>query len=928
MSTPAPPDRTKATVAASSLTCAWVKSGLVGGALAGALDAALAIAGKIGGLSADKAVRLIVLASSLLAVAGAVAGALIAAGGWIARRTGAPARTAAALAAVGAAPLVVYDALALFSGHHAASVPAHGLISAALALGALCAVGWGARVYRGLLGRAQAATTRPWMAGAPASLALFAAGAGCQIANRVVLPRLYPWFHLTLAAATLLALVLAIRLLARGGRLAGVGLLAAATALACVASIFGLGRSQGLRYAAYERTALAGLALRALPATRGAHPVAGGGTHADGADPSSLAPLPAGPRRPQADVLLITIDALRYDHVGAYGYARNTTPHLDQLAAEGTRFSRVYSQAPHTSFSVSSLLTSKYFPTMARLAPGERHDTLAAVLRNYGWKTAAFYPPAVFYIESNKLKTFAETNFDFEYVKFEFIDAQRRVDQLLAYYDTVQPKRSFVWVHFFEPHEPYVAHEGFPFGSGDIDRYDSEIAYTDAAVGRLVKEVRARRPGTIVIVAADHGEEFDEHGGRYHGSSLYEEQLRIPLIISIPGVPPHVVDGQVELFDVTPTVLNLLDISVPVRMRGTDLGPWLATPPAPAARLPPAFAELEDKRMVSVAGEKLICEMRLGFCAYYDLTSDPHERHNLAEERPERVAYLHGLLDGWLDAHLVLEPAPPETSAGSGAAGGGAPDRRAPRAIERGRLGDLSAAPELAALLNGAAPVAERREAAELLVGLPPQPATAAALVRAAADPDGVLADWAAVGSVRLGDATHRARVTALVGDPKTAVELRTRAALALATAGDGGGIPVLAQALERHDDILLCRLIIVTLGKLGDRRAVPVLLAHLPEVQNRREMVEALGALGDPGAVPALVECLQHDAYVPVRAAAATALAQIGNGHGDGNGNRRSDGVARRHLIAVLTEAARHDTEPMVVAASRAAAESLKARP
>ena len=135
----------------------------------------------------------------------------------------------------------------------------------------------------------------------------------------------------------------------------------------------------------------------------------------------------------------------------------------------------------------------------------------------------------------------------------------------------------------------------------------------------------------------------------------------------------------------------------------------------------------------------------------------------------------------------------------------------------------------------------------------------------------------------------------------------------------------MLAEALERHDDILLCRFIIVTLGKLGDRRAVPLLLAHLPEVQNRREMVEALGALGDPAAVPALVECLQHDAYVPVRAAAATALAQIGK-----VGKRQSAAERRAvaHLIAVLTEAARRDTEPMVVAAARAAAASLKARP
>jgi arylsulfatase A-like enzyme len=612
-----------------------------------------------------------------------------------------------------------------------------------------------------------------------------------------------------------------------------------------------------------------------------------------------LPPLPDGPRRPDADVLIITIDALRADHVGAYGYARPTTPNIDALARQGVRFTRAYAQAPHTSFSVSSMLTSKYFPTMVRLAPGEKHDTAAAVLRRFGWKTAAFYPPAVFYIDSDKLKDFAETNFDFEYVKFEYIDAQRRVDQLLAYYDGVKPRRSFVWVHFFEPHEPYLAHQGFAFGAGDVDRYDSEIAYTDAAVGRLVREVRARRPGTIVIVAADHGEEFEEHGGRYHGSSLYEEQLRIPLIISIPGVAPQVIDGQAQLIDVTPTVLTLLDIPVPARMRGTDLGPWLAAPPAPASRLPPAFAELEDRRMVSVGGEKLICDMRQGLCAYYDLRVDAHERRNLVDERPDRVAALRGLLDRWLDAHLTFEP-------------GGAATAPVPRALERGRLGDAAAAPELAALLASDAPAAQRREAARLLVELPPQPATRAALERAASDPDPAVADWAIIGAERLGDLSRRARVKALAADGQAAPALRVRAALALATGGDGSGLDVLAGALDAHEDVLLCRAIIVALGRLRDPRAVPILLKHLPEVQNRREMVEALGAIGDPSAGPALLERLRSDAYVPVRAAAARALAQIGD----------------RGAVPALEEAARRDTEPMVVAAAREAARALGGKP
>jgi HEAT repeat protein len=137
------------------------------------------------------------------------------------------------------------------------------------------------------------------------------------------------------------------------------------------------------------------------------------------------------------------------------------------------------------------------------------------------------------------------------------------------------------------------------------------------------------------------------------------------------------------------------------------------------------------------------------------------------------------------------------------------------------------------------------------------------------------------------------------------------RAALALAVAGDATGLPALAAALNAHEDILLCRAIVVALGKLRDRGAVPILLQHLPEVQNRREMVEALGALGDSRAVPALVEHLGGDAYVPVRAAAARALAAIGD----------------RAALPALQRAAQRDTEPMVAGAAREAAAALKAR-
>jgi arylsulfatase A-like enzyme len=877
---------------------AWLESGILAGALAGAFDASGAVLRGIGGLSAGHAAALVAVAASLIAAAGGMLGALCAAGRWIAGRTRGPARVSAALAALGAAPLLIYDAFALFTGHQAASVPGHAAISVVLSLAGLGAVFALSRAY----GRWLAA---PRARRAPGAAVLLALGCGCQLANRSILPRLYGWFHLTLAAATLILLVLSVRLLVVGGRRWRAGLRAAAAVAACWLATGALRGSQVLRYAAHERTALASLALRALPTAM--RPTAAATTPGRPAQ-ADLPPLPEGPRRPEGDVLLITIDALRADHVGAYGYTRHTTPNIDALAAGGVRFARTYAQAPHTSFSVASMLTGKYFPTLARLAPGERHDPIAAVLRNYGWKTAAFYPPAVFYVDTQKLKSYADTNFDFEYVKFEYIDAQRRVDQLLAYYDTIKPPRSFVWVHFFEPHEPYEAHADFPFGAADMDRYDSEIAYTDHAVGRLVAEVRARRPGTIVILAADHGEEFDEHGGRYHGSSLYEEQIRIPLIISIPGAAPHVVDGQVELIDVTPTVLNLLDIPVPARMRGTDLGPWLATPPAPADRLPPAFAELEDKRMVAFGHEKLLCDLHWGFCAYYDLAADPHERHNLAEERPERAAFMRGLLDDWLDGHVRLEPL---LAKGTSNPEGGP----VPKALDRGRLGDLSAAPDLAALMIANAPLSQRREAAMLLVNLPPRRATAAAFARAAADPDRAVADWASVGSARLGDPRARPRAAALSADPNADAKLRVRAALALATVGDPAGLSVLGEALDHCDDVLLCRVVIVALGKLHDPRAVPILIRHLPEVENRREMVDALGEIGDSAADDALLERLRGDGYVTVRIGAALALARTGERSGD------------RSLPSRMEQAVRHETEPEVIAAVRQATTALKAR-
>jgi HEAT repeat protein len=308
--------------------------------------------------------------------------------------------------------------------------------------------------------------------------------------------------------------------------------------------------------------------------------------------------------------------------------------------------------------------------------------------------------------------------------------------------------------------------------------------------------------------------------------------------------------------------------------------------------------------MIAWGNEKLVCKMNWGYCEYYDLALDPREQKNQAEAMPDRAARLRRRLDDWLDDHVRFEPQLVKGLAN--------PDGSAvPKAIERGRLGDLLAMGELAALLQSNESLPVRREAARLLVALPPRAETAVGVRAALSADDEQVRDWAAVAAARLGDATGREKLRQLLARPPQTLEgpLRVQAALALARAKDPTGVPVLADALSNcAEDVLGCQLIILELGKLRDRRAVPALLAHLPEVQNRREMVQALGLIGDPAVASALVERLARDEYVPVRVEAARALALLG-------GSEARAGLER---------SLREEPEPSVQVAARAALEAL----
>src|SRR5262249_38064536 len=153
-----------------------------------------------------------------------------------------------------------------------------------------------------------------------------------------------------------------------------------------------------------------------------------------------------------------------------------------------------------------------------------------------------------------------------------------------------------------------------------------------------------------------HGEEFGDHGGRYHGTTVYEEQVRVPLVVAGQGVAPGTkVQTVVQTIDLLPTALSALGIPRPARLRGRDLGPRLAGPGAapqerretPASKEDGggfAFAETDDYSLAATGSERLVCERRAAACALYDASADPGEKHDLASQRPARVAALRGLL--------------------------------------------------------------------------------------------------------------------------------------------------------------------------------------------------------------------------------------------------------------------------------------------
>ena len=295
------------------------------------------------------------------------------------------------------------------------------------------------------------------------------------------------------------------------------------------------------------------------------------------------------PRSPR-NLLLVSLDTVRADHLGCYHYAGAQTPQIDALAASGLRFEQASTVVPLTLPAHSSLMTGT-FPGWHGVKDnggfylGDDQLTLAEMLQGHGFRTGGFVGAFVLDRRWGIAQGFQKFFDDFDLDKFanaSAMDTIQRpgaevVDRALEWLQE-EPKRPFFgWVHLYDAHTPYEAPEPFQsrFPRTRAGAYDAEIASVDAQVGRLLGALRAdgRLDDTLVIVVADHGEMLGEHGELTHGFFIYEGATHIPLIISGPGVPAGIVDDQVRIVDVVPTALSLLGIPVPAQVQGANLMP-------------------------------------------------------------------------------------------------------------------------------------------------------------------------------------------------------------------------------------------------------------------------------------------------------------------------------------------------------------------
>jgi arylsulfatase A-like enzyme/Tfp pilus assembly protein PilF len=351
-------------------------------------------------------------------------------------------------------------------------------------------------------------------------------------------------------------------------------------------------------------------------------------------------------------VLLVTIDTLRADHVGAYGARTGATPNLDALAARGTLFEEALTSAPLTLPAHATLLSGLEPPHHGVRDNGRAvfladRPTVATVLKDRGWATGAFVAAYVLDRRFGLGRGFDvyDDRIERRRTGASVLESERSCEEVVAAAEgwlAQQTRPFFAWLHFYEPHAPYEPRP--PFRDQQPGRpYDGEIAAADACLGRVAKAAEARAGnGLLAVVAGDHGEALGDHGELTHGFFVYQATLRVPLVIAGPRVAAARRGGLARAVDVAPTILALLDARPPAGLDGVDL----FAQPSPRE----AYAETLYPETLGWSGLR---SFRSGTLKYigapkpelYDLAADPGETHNLVSDRAAEATRLARALE-------------------------------------------------------------------------------------------------------------------------------------------------------------------------------------------------------------------------------------------------------------------------------------------
>jgi arylsulfatase A-like enzyme/Flp pilus assembly protein TadD len=381
------------------------------------------------------------------------------------------------------------------------------------------------------------------------------------------------------------------------------------------------------------------------------------------------------------NVVLISIDTCRADHLSCYGFGRKTTPTVDVIAGEGILFKNAYSPIPLTLPAHSSMLTGTYPPyhkvhDNLNYQLGGSNVTLAEILREHGYATGAVISAYVLYPQFGIDQGFDSYNSEFvePIVAGSNRDTERRAGEAsrfaCSYLEENRNEPFFLFLHYYDPHTDYEPPEPFASEYSD-DLYSGEIAYTDHCIAQVINKLKSLDlyDSTLIIIVGDHGEGLGEHSEAEHGYYIYQCTARVPFIIRLPGYrKPKKIDDVISLVDVVPTILGYLGIPIPSHIQGKDLSGYSMGKPSS-----------KQKRYVyceSLIATKYDCNPLFGLvderyeyiettrAELYDLARDPLEEHNLVEKEAKRAQFMRGQLQEMMtrligagsgDSKLILD---------------------------------------------------------------------------------------------------------------------------------------------------------------------------------------------------------------------------------------------------------------------------------